>query len=199
MNHKISYYHVALFLVTLPFDRFYSQLILVSLLLHTIIHFTKEKLKLVLTRQNLLLSVVFLLTVVGTIWSNDKEEGLKDIQKQLAILLFPFILSATGLNLRLYKKKLLILFGITCTITIIYLYTDAARIILYHKLPLRSLLSPAFINHNFTEPIGLHATYLSMYAALSIASFFYYFSLEKNPKIGIHRFRMPSWRIKTQK
>ena len=106
MNHKISYYHVVLFLVTLPFDRFYSQLILVSLLLHTIIHFTKEKLKLVLTRQNLLLSVVFLLTVVGTIWSNDKEEGLKDIQKQLAILLFPFILSVTGLNLRLYKKKL---------------------------------------------------------------------------------------------
>ena len=42
LTNKISYYHLALFLVCLPFDRLYSELVLISLTLHTMIHFKKE-------------------------------------------------------------------------------------------------------------------------------------------------------------
>ena len=114
------------------------------------------------------------------IWSQDKPQAVKDMQRQLTILLFPFLLSATGLNLAKYKKKLLLLFGITCSLAILYLYADAIHIILYNKLPLKSLFTSVFMNHNFSEPIGMHATYLSLYAALSMASFLYYFLVEKN-------------------
>jgi O-antigen ligase len=42
-------------------------------------------------------------------------------------------------------------------------------------MPLSSLMSTAFINHNFSLPVELHATYLSLYAAFSICICIYYF------------------------
>jgi len=131
---------------------------------------------LVLTLQNLLLSSVFLLHLAGMIHSRDKLQALKDAEIMLAILIFPFAFSADGLELRKYKTRLCMVFGLTCVFTILYLYADAFRIILYHSMPLRSLFSPVFMNHNFSEPIGLHATYLSMFAVLSAAIFIYFFN-----------------------
>lgn len=177
---KISFFHMALFLIVLPFDRFYSQLILISLSLHTLIHFNRHKLKLALSLQNLVLSSVFLLTVIGTLWSSYKEQALKEIQHQAAIILLPFLLSANGFCLQQYKKKLLLVFGITCVSTILFLYADAFHVIIYNKLPLVTIFSPLFINHNFSQPIGIHATYLSLYAALSAISFLSSFISEKN-------------------
>lgn len=185
LEKRISYCHCCLFLITLPFDRFYSQLVLISLLFHTVLHLTRKKLQACLTLRNLILSSVFFLALVGIAWSGNKTGALKDVERQAAILLFPFILSATGLDLNKYRKKLLLLFGITCAVTILYLYIDAIRIILYYHLSLRSLVSPAFLNHNFSAPIDLHASYLSMYVALSIASFLHYFSFEKNKRIRL--------------
>ncbi len=171
LENKISYYHLALFLMFLPFDRFYSQLVVVSFVLHTLIHVRLRKRLTTPKWQNLLLCSVFLLNVVGLIWSHDQKEGIKDCIRQLTILVFPIILSLSALDLQKYKKNLLILFGLTCVATILYLYFDAFRIILYNKLPLETLFSRSFINHNFSEPIGLHATYLSVYVALAIAVF----------------------------
>ena len=180
IENKISYYHLALFLILLPFDRFYSQLVLVSFLLHTLIHITKQRLRSMISWKDLLLCSVFLLTVLGMAWSHDNAQALKDLQRQLAILLFPLLLSATGLDLQRYKKKLLTIFGITCIASILYLYADAIHILLYNHLPLQNLFSSAFMNHNFSEPIGMHATYMSLYVALAMASFLGFLLQEKN-------------------
>jgi O-antigen ligase len=179
-ENKISFYHLALFLILLPFNRFYGQLVIVSFLLHTLIHINKQKLQKIIGWQNLMLSSVFMLNVLGLFWSRDNAEAFKDLERQSTIFLFPLLLSATGLDLAKYKKKLLVLFGITCMASILYLYADALRIIVYYHLPARSLLSPAFMNQNFSEPIGMHATYMSLYVSLSIATFLYYFLEEKN-------------------
>jgi O-antigen ligase len=185
VENRITYFHCCLFLVMLPFDRFYSQLVLISLVLHTLIHLSGKKLQACFTRRNLVLSSVFLLTLAGTAWSDNKTEALKEIERQSAILLFPFLLSVTGLDINKYRKKLLLLFGATCLVTVLYLYVDAFRIILYYQLSVKSLVSPAFLNHNFSAPIHLHASYLSMYIALSIASFLYYFSSESDKRIRL--------------
>src|SRR4029079_15285882 len=65
--------------------------------------------------------------------------------------------------------------GLSCTITILYLYFDAFRTIHYFHLPWSSLVGRSFINHNFSAPIGLHATYLSIYAVLSVSIFLFLF------------------------
>ncbi len=119
------------------------------------------------------------------IWSHNKEQTLKDLQRQLAILLFPVALSATGLNLYQYKNHLLALFGCTCVVTVLYLYFDAIHIIVFNGLSIKILFSPAFVNHNFSEPISMHATFMSIYIALSIVIFFYFLLEEKNNRTRI--------------
>jgi O-antigen ligase len=178
LENKISYYHVAAFLIALPFDRFYSELVLISLLLHTLIHIDKQKMHAVFSFQTLVTSSVFFITLAGIIYSGDKVQGIKDLQRQSAILLFPLILAASHLDWRKYKIQLLQVFSFTCVFTILYLYADALSIIRYNKLPLSALFSGAFINHNFSEPVNLHATYLSIYALLSAAIFLYSFLKE---------------------
>jgi len=46
-------------------------------------------------------------------------------------------------------------------------------------MPFKNLFSFAFIHHNFSQPIGMHATYLSMYITLSIVSFLSFLVSEK--------------------
>ncbi len=123
---------------------------------------------------------LFFIGAAGILYSNYKAEGFKDSFQQLGILLFPVLLSLTNLNLKKYKLFLLEIFALTCTITILYLYFDAFRIIRYFHLPWISVTGSAFINQNFSAPIGLHATYLSMYAAISVSIFLLLFF--QNPK-----------------
>jgi O-antigen ligase len=185
IENRITYYHVALFLVFLPFDRFYSELVLISLLLHTLIHSDRPKWKRVFSRENLLLSAVFFITIVGMAWSSDRGQAMKDMQRQLAIVLVPFVLSATGIDLRRYLKNWLILFGITCAMTILCLYADAFGSIAQKGLPFRQIFTPAYINHDFAAPISMHATYLSMYAALSLGIFLHFSSIERDRNLRL--------------
>jgi len=174
ITNKISYYNLLAFLVMLPFDRFYSELILISLIIHTLINLTKEKV-FSLRMPFLLLASLYLLTIVCSIYSTDKQQAYKDCEKQLALILFPFIFSVTALDVEKYKLRLLKAFAITCTLTVLYLYADAFRIIKYNNLKLSSIFSKAFTNHNFSAPIDLHATYFSMYIGICIASLIYFF------------------------
>ncbi|MFC0773508.1 O-antigen ligase family protein [Terrimonas alba] len=183
LRNKISLYHLVLFLMLLPFDRFYSEIIVISFVLHTFIHLSKPRFQQALNWQTLTVYSVFLVSVTALLWTAYVKEGLQDLEHQLVILLFPLAFSVSDLNLVRYKQKLLLLFAATCVATILYLYIDAIRIIIYHHLPLGTLLSSSFLNHNFSAPIGMHATYLSMYVSLSIALLLYSF-LKTNSKIN---------------
>jgi len=183
IENKISFYHLACFLILLPFDRFFSQLALMSLIVHTLIHINRKRSQKIFNPQNLLLCSAFLISAIGMFWTHDTAQGFKDLMRQLAILLFPIVLSTSGIDLQRYRKKLLLVFAFTCVFTIIYLYVDALRIILYYGLPLTSLFSRFFINHNFSSPIDMHATYMAMYVALSISIFIFYIFQEKRKTI----------------
>ena len=172
------------FLIMLPFDRFYTELILISTVIHTLIHLRKENFS-AIKPQVLILSSIYLLTIVCTLYTADKNQAFKDWEKQLAILLFPLILSVTTLDIKKYRLQLLKAFALSCTIICIYLFFDAFKIIRFNKLPISSILSSEFTNHNFSLPIELHATYFSMYVALSLTVVIYF--LIKIPKL-IDRF-----------
>lgn len=167
IENKISYYHLLFFMLSLPFDRLYSTLILISLLLHTVIFFKREQLQRI-NRTTLLLQSVFFITLVSLTWAAFFTRGLEVAVKQLAILLFPLLIGLSSLDLKKYRNPLLYAFSIGCTVTVLYLYADALHIIYFNKLPLKSLFSAAFVNHNFSEPINMHATYLSMLLMLCL-------------------------------
>jgi O-antigen ligase len=170
--NKISYYHMLAFLCALPFDQFYSELILVSLLVHTLIHLTKEKLFSVRT-DYMLPALLYIPVIICTFYSTDKNQAFKDWEKQLALLLFPLIFSVSGIDFKRYTIPLLKGFGLSCIAVIIYFFADALITIRYYKFPVKSLFSIAFTNHNFSAPFDLHATYFSMYCGVSLVAFIY--------------------------
>ena len=170
IDNRINYYHLLFFLLALPFDRLYSELILISFLFHTLIFLKKDKLQNFSSRL-LVLQSVFFVTLVSATYAISVARGFDTVAKQLAIFLFPLLLALAAPGIRKHRSRLLSGFSLGCTATIAYLFAAALYVILYYHLPLKSLFSRAFINHNFALPIGMHATYLSMLLVIAIVYF----------------------------
>lgn len=171
VENKISYYHLALFLLVLPYDFFYSELVLISFGLHTFIHVKKQDFKNILNKPVLVLISLYLLNLVAILYSPDKQEGINLAVRQLALLLFPLLFVLSHLDFAKFRMPLVCVFGFSCTITVLYLYFDALKTIFIFQLPVSSLFTVNFMNHNFSLPVGIHATYLSVYIAFSIIAF----------------------------
>lgn len=114
---------------------------------------------------------VWIITFIGLAYSPDRKEGLAEVFRQCPLLLFPFFLLLSGFPVYQYRRNLLTIFSFTCVVVIIYLFIDALFTIIHYHLPFSALFSIAFINHNFSRPIELHATYLSLFLSLSLAFF----------------------------
>ena len=174
-ENKISYYLLAAFLIALPFEHFYSEILLTCFAIHTLIHLKKDCLTALGNKTVWIISSIFFLSLFTIFYSDYIAEGFNDVEHQLGILLFPICLSVTNLDLEKYKFSLLKIFAITCTITIVYLYIHAFLVIHYFHFSLLTIFYKSFINQNFSAPIELHSTYLSMYVALSISIFLFLF------------------------
>ncbi|HTF28286.1 MAG TPA: O-antigen ligase family protein [Flavitalea sp.] len=168
LSNKITYYHLLFFIAFLPFDLFFSEVILISLSIHTLINLNLKLLKGLIRRDVIIVQGIFILTFISCLYTFDRNAGFSLLSRQLAILIFPIILFVTPLNLQQYRSRLLSAFAIVCALTITYLYFDAIRVIRFNHLPFKAIFSNSFINHNFSLPIRIHATYLSMYCALSL-------------------------------
>ena len=170
--NKISYYFMLVFLVALPFDRLYSELALIGLLLHTLIHLQKDQVRrLSFHWPGWLPATLYLLTIVATGWSHQQGQALKEWEKQLALILFPLIFYFTQLDWKKYQMRLLKGLAFSCLFTVLYLYGVALLAIRSQGLPFSALFSYDFMNHRFVLPIDLHATYFSMYIGLSLVTF----------------------------
>lgn len=170
LANQISYFHVMLLLATMPFDQFYSHLIFASFTLHTLIHVSKKQWTELLQVRTLILQGIFFLTAFALCYTHYPQSGLTDLTRYLLILLVPVSFSLTQLNIAKYKSRLLSAFTIVCILAIIYLYIHAFAVIRFYKLPWADIFSKAFVSHNFSAPIGMHATFFSL--QLSIAFFY---------------------------
>jgi len=168
LANKISYYHLMLFMASLPFDRFYSHILLISFIIHTLIQLNTKKIKPILTAGNLILQSVFFVTLLSTIYTVNRPEAFNEWGKQITILLFPVLFCLSPFDIKKYRPQLLLAFSLVCTATIFYLYFNALYTIMYYQLPYSTIFSAAFTNQNFSEPIAIHATFFSMQVALAL-------------------------------
>lgn len=168
LANKISFYHLAAFLLSLPFDRFYSHLVLISFAIHTLIHFNLAAIKPVLTWRTLALQSVFWVTVISTIYAVNRSLAFGDWGLDVSILIIPILLCINPLDLKKYRQQLLLIFSLGCAATISYLYVNAIITIRFYHLPFAALFTSAFTNHNFSQPIDLHATFFSLQIAVAL-------------------------------
>ena len=115
-----------------------------------------------------ILQSVFFVTILSAIYAASFSGAMNTITKQLAIFLFPLLLTVNPLDLEKYRRNLLMGFAMGCTATVCYLYLDAMRVIRYENLSWKALFSLAFVNHNFSLPIDIHATYLSLLLVVAL-------------------------------
>lgn len=155
-------------MASLPFDRFYSHIILISFAVHTLIQFNRQTIKPLFNWRTVLLQSVFIVTAGSTIYTINKPEAYSEWGKQITILLFPILFCITGLDVKKYRPQLLLGFSLVCTATIVYLFGDALHTITYYHLPLSTIFSAAFTNHNFAQPIDMHATFFSMQLVIAL-------------------------------
>lgn len=169
LANRISYYHLALLLLSLPYDMFYSHLILISFILHTLIHLKRAEVKPLFTLRNLALASIFFLTLAATTYSINKPVAFGEWGKQITILLFPLVFSLNPIDLKKYRAPLLLSFALGSTVAILYLYLQAFRAIRFYHFPISAIYSADFTNHNFAGPLEIHATFFSMQIALALA------------------------------
>ena len=168
LANKISFYHIMLLMASLPFDMFYSHLILISFALHTFIHLNKKNIKPVFTLRTLVLQSVFFVTLLCIIYTTNTNQAFTELGRRSIIFLIPVLFCLNPLDLKKYRPQLLLSFALVCTLAIVYLYVDALVTIRHFHLPFSMLFSKFFANHNFSEPIKMHATFFSMQVAISL-------------------------------
>ncbi|MFC0517082.1 O-antigen ligase family protein [Mucilaginibacter angelicae] len=179
LNNRISYYLLMLLLLSLPFNLFYSHLFLIGLALHTVIQIRKTAIKPLLTTANIALAAVFFVTLFSIIYTTNKPQAFTELGRQVTILLIPLIFCFNPLDVKKYRHNFLLVFSLGCTITIIYLFLKALLTIKYYHLPITALASPLFTNHNFSEPLEIHATFFSMQIAIALIYLLYVFIKEE--------------------
>ncbi|HLY69685.1 MAG TPA: hypothetical protein VKR53_08140, partial [Puia sp.] len=111
---KITYYHLALFGISLPFDSLYSRVILLSLSIHTLIHLKKPQLARLKDRKILFLTALFGLSLICAVYTINKDQAVSDLTAELAILIFPLFFALTTLDVPRYKNNLLTFFTAGC-------------------------------------------------------------------------------------
>ncbi len=163
---KLRFILVLLFVFTLPFDRFYTSLILILLIVTSFLDLSITKIKNI-PKQIWIFQLVFFLGCLGYIYSYNKGEAGFILERQLAILAFPLILPL-AITFNSHKKELVFkTLTISCILSILYLFINILYIIKIGHLPIRYMFSKEFFNHAFSAPIGIHAGYLSLYVSLS--------------------------------
>ena len=170
--NKISYYHLLIFLMALPFDRIISELILISLCVHTLIHIRHFKRKQFSISGLFLILSIYILTIIGTVYTQFRDEAFFEWERQLAFLLFPLIFYFNDLDIAYYRNFFLEGLGFSCLAIIVCLYGHIFIVINENHLTISALFNKAFINHNFSAPIDMHATYFSMYIIMGLVGMF---------------------------
>ena len=174
LANKISFFHIALLLLSLPFDLFYSHVILISLCVHTLIQLKKENIKPILTVRVLAVQAVFFVTVMATIYTQYPQQAFAEWGREVVIFIIPLIFCLNSLDIKKYRPFLLSIFAIGCSLTVIYLYANAFIILKFYNISINSIFTPAFTSHNFSEPIAIHATFFSLQLVIALVFMVYY-------------------------
>jgi len=174
LANRISFFHIALLLLSLPFDQFYSHLILISLCVHTLIQLKKGNIKPVLTTRVSAIQAVFFIAMIATIYTKYPQQAFAEWGREVVIFIIPLIFCFNAVDVKRYLPPVLFIFAIGCTLTVVYLFASVFITIAYYNIPLKSIFTPAFTSHNFSQPIAIHATFFSLQLVMALVAMVYY-------------------------
>jgi O-antigen ligase len=172
VTNQISFYHILLFFVCLPLDRFFSELIFGSLVIHTLINVKKTDLKRVYDRRVLIVQAVSFVTLFSTIYTTNLKRAMDDWAMQAHILFIPMVFAIHQPLIAKYKRQLVSGFAWSCVLVVAVLFGIVLATIRHFHLPLSFVYTTSFINHNFSKPVNIHATFFSVLVVAAVVVLF---------------------------
>lgn len=165
-TEQLRFNLVLLFVFMLPFDRFYTSVILMLLIATTLTDLSLTRIKMI-PRQFWIFQMFFFLACLGYFYSYNKSEAGFLIERQLAILIFPLLLPVS-INFSSQRvESVMRVLCLSCLVTTLWLFAKIILVVKSGSLPLNYIFSKEFFNHNFSAPINIHAGYLSLYLSFS--------------------------------
>jgi len=171
-KNNISFFFLLLVLITIPLPNIFNTIALVLLIVSLIANYQKTNYQ---NNSLLLLPLtMFILMGISYFWSIDKQETLRAILKETALLLIPLVFMFIKFTLN-QKKKIITIYSYSMVVftfyfliraLIRYIITNETRVFFYHG------------ENNFDYglvPKLLNAIHVSVYAAIA---FFYFFNKE---------------------
>lgn len=158
---------LCVFPALLALPMLYSTTVIYLFLLFALITLKKDFYKQI-PKQSIIFIGFFLISSSWYLKSSDISRASYLLERQLAFLIFPFILPLIAPISQNLIQKIFSIFSISLSIVVIYLLSIA--LIKLNNLADNSLnLSSELLYHNFfTAPIDIHPVYLSLYLALSV-------------------------------
>lgn len=185
MKERIQLIFICLFVFTLPFYRELNQVFYVLFILASIPLINKE-----LWKERRILIIIFILfylaQLTACLYAPDKASAFYTLEVQLALLLTPVIFGVSYIDVQKKNKWIICSFISGISIALIYLLI-CFFIKLYSGGSLGDMLKIEHLNHQYSAPLNIHATYFSTYIVLSV-SFLYRFlerSINKFLKLAI--------------
>ncbi|MBS1638325.1 MAG: O-antigen ligase family protein [Bacteroidetes bacterium] len=166
-TEKLRYGLILCFVASLPFHIIYSQVILYLLVATTLMSFRVSMLR-AIPKQFWLFAGVYLLGALGYIYSTDKHAAGYLMERQLSILIMPLAIPMAFYRDESRIRTILLVFTLSCTGAVLFLFGQALYTIHLNHFPARVLFTNTFFHHGFSGPLGIHATYLSLYVALCL-------------------------------
>ena len=121
----------------------------------------------------LIFTAGFLLSLTGLLYSPDSHEGKLVIERQLALLFIPLLWFAAFKVDEVKFHMLLQVFFISITAVSFYLLQISYNRFTESHVLIKDWFVKDNLYHSFARPIGMHATYLSLYVGLGIFVGFY--------------------------
>lgn len=128
------------------------------------------------------LSVIFyLIHVFGLITTANMDQGFFELEKKLALLLFPLIMFFTPPFEPAEIRNVLKFFVFSCAASLTVCLLAATRSFM------DTGDTQSFFYHTLSEPVGMHAAYLSMYFCFAIAILLWWDGAVSRPQFGLWR------------
>lgn len=171
LHHNIFFFSLILVVCTLPFSVHACSISIIILVINWLVEnkFREKFRRLGNNSLALLFMSLYILHLVGMLYTDDTAEGLIELEKKMSIMIFPMILASSSLLTSKQFQKILYAFVYACTVAIL--------ISLYNGLIIFLEKGTFFKYEDLTTILFIHYPYLGMYIVSNLLFIAYLLSL----------------------
>lgn len=163
-KYKANYYLIILIAFALPLAKSLVPLLLVALFISSLINNNfKEKKS---SNKILLLSSIYLLYLIGILYSQNRSAAIFSIEEKLSLLVVPLIFFISKINYRLSYHQIIKAFIEGCVVSIVLSLVNSGIMYFYTSE------SNAFFYQNIA--LYHHGSYLSMYLNFAVGCIYFF-------------------------